>query len=96
LIQPEQGKKVPQTKGGTATIAMNPYLLEMELRQRRREMIEEARRLRLVALYNAQNNQRNSNRLMLAIADVLINLGETLKRRHGQIPALSPSLCGKE
>lgn len=59
-------------------------------------MIEEARRLRLVALYNAQNNQRNSNRLMLAIADVLINLGETLKRRHGQIPALSPSLCGKE
>lgn len=75
---------------------MNPYLLEMELRQRRREMIEEARRLRLVALYNAQNSHRNSNRLMLAIADVLITLGETLKRRHGQIPALSPGLCGKE
>lgn len=75
---------------------MNLYLLEVELQQRRREMVEEARRLQLVALYNAQNNQRNSNRLMLAIADVLITLGETLKRRHGQIPALSPSLCGKE
>lgn len=75
---------------------MNLYLLEVELQQRRREMVEEARRLQLVALYNAQNNQRNSYRLMLAIADVLITLGETLKRRHGQIPDLSPSLCGKE
>jgi hypothetical protein len=75
---------------------MNPYLLELELQQRQQEMIEEARRLRLVALYNAHHSPKNSNRLMLAIADWLITLGETLKRRHGQIPTLSPSLCGKE
>lgn len=87
---------VPQPQGGTATTVMNPYLLEVELRQRRQEMVEEARRLRLVALYNAQNSHRNSNRLILAIADMLITLGETLKKRHGQFPALSPSLCGKE
>jgi hypothetical protein len=75
---------------------MNPYLLEVELQQRRRELVEEARRLRLVALYNAQNSQRSSNRLILTIANVLITLGETLKRRHGQIPTLSPGLYGKE
>lgn len=75
---------------------MNPYLLEVELQQRRQEMVEEARRLRLVALYNAQNRQRHSYRLMLAIANLLIAIGEGLKRRHGQLPTLSPSLCGKE
>lgn len=87
---------VPQPQGGTATTVMNPYLLDLELQQRRQEMVAEARRLRLVALYNANHSPRNNNRLMLAIADVLITLGESLKRRHGQIPALSPSLCGKE
>jgi hypothetical protein len=75
---------------------MNPYLLELELQQRRREMAEESRRLRLVALYNAHYSQKNGNRLMLAIANLLIALGEGLKRRHAQIPALSPSLCGKD
>jgi hypothetical protein len=51
-------------------------------------MAEESRRLRLVTLYNAHYSQKNGNRLMLAIADVLITLGETLKRNYGQVSAL--------
>ena len=61
---------------------MNPYLLEMELKERRRQMLEESERRHLLALFAAQRHQKNRDRLMLAVADLLIALGETLRRRH--------------
>ncbi len=62
---------------------MNPYLLEFELKERRRAMIAEGDRLRLVGLYNARYPRR-TDKLFLALADLLIDLGETLKHRYGQ------------
>ena len=70
---------------------MNPYLLEMELQQRRQEMIEEARQRQQVALYNSQNRPKNTDHLLLAIADLLISLGEGLKRHYGKVSALHPN-----
>jgi len=73
---------------------MNPYLLEMEVKERRRAMLEEAKRRRLVALYNADNRGR-TDRLILALAEWLIRSGERLRRRHGQPPPLAHGLCRK-
>jgi hypothetical protein len=71
---------------------MNPYLLEMEVKERRRTMLEEAERRRLVALYNAHHRSR-ADRLVLALAELLIRSGERLRRRHGQPPPSTPELC---
>ena len=71
---------------------MNPYLLEFELKERRREMLEEAMRQRLVALFNGRYQQKK-DRFYLLLAELLIGLGEYLKRRHSHGEALTNGLC---
>jgi hypothetical protein len=60
---------------------MNPLLLEVMLKEKRRDMLEEAKRQRLVAIYNNDNPGRRA-RFQLALGDFLIRLGEKLKRRY--------------
>lgn len=60
---------------------MNPYLLEFEIKERRREMLAEAERQRLVYLCNSRFPTK-TDKLFLALADLLIGIGENLKRRH--------------
>ena len=71
---------------------MNPYLLEFELKERRREMLKEARRQRLVGLFNARYQQK-TDKFFLLLAELLISLGEHLKRRHSHGQALASGLC---
>lgn len=62
---------------------MNPYITELMIKERRREMLEEAERLRLIAAYEA-NRQTHKARFLTALGEKLIALGERLKRRYGQ------------
>ncbi len=71
---------------------MNPYLLEFELKERRREMLAEAERQRLVSLCNARFPTK-IDKFFLALADLLIVLGENLKRRHAHPQLLADDLC---
>lgn len=71
---------------------MNPYYVEQMLKERRREMIAEAERQRLVAVYNGHNPGR-WDRLLLALGEFLIRVGERIKRRHGQADDLEVKLC---
>jgi len=73
---------------------MNPYLIEFEIRERRREMLAEASRRRLVGLFDA-NNKSATDRLFLALADLLIGLGEKLRRRHEHHDALAGGVSGE-
>ena len=71
---------------------MNPLLLELALKEKRREMLDEAGRQRLVAIYNA-NNPGFRARFQLALGDVLIRLGEKLKSRYARPLDLPDDLC---
>ena len=71
---------------------MNPYLIDQMIKERQREMIAEAERQRLVTLYNSQNPGRNV-RILLALGDLLIRLGQQLKRRYSQPATLGSNLC---
>ena len=71
---------------------MNPYLLEFEVKERRRAMLAEAERQRLVNLCNARFPTK-TDKLFLALADQLIRLGEKLRRRHSHPPILADDLC---
>ncbi len=71
---------------------MNPLLLELTLKEKRRDLLEEAGRQRLIALYNADNPGWRT-KFQLALGDVLIRLGERLKRRHTRPVDLGDDLC---
>lgn len=71
---------------------MNPYYLDRMIKEKQREMVAEANRQRLVAIYSAHNPGRR-DRLLLALGEYLIRLGESLKRRHGQPETLASGLC---
>ncbi len=71
---------------------MNPYLLEFEVKERRREMLTEAERRHLVNLCNARFPKK-TDKLFLALADLLIGIGEKLKRRHAHPQVLADDLC---
>ncbi len=71
---------------------MNPYLLEFEIKERRREMLLEANRRHLVKLFNARYPSR-TDKLFLALADLLIALGEKIRRRHSHPAVLTNDLC---
>jgi hypothetical protein len=59
---------------------MNPLLFDVMLKEKRRDLLEEAERQRLVAIYNADNPGRRAE-LQRALGDFLIRLGEKLKDR---------------
>jgi hypothetical protein len=65
---------------------MNPFLLEMLVQEKRREMLEEAKRRRLLAVYNT-NNLSVWKRLQLTLGNFFISFGERLKYRYSsQLP----------
>lgn len=71
---------------------MNPYMIELMIREKREDMLREAERQRLVAQYEA-GRVRAKTRFALALGDVLISLGERLKSRYGQkseLPCCEP------
>ena len=61
---------------------MNPYLMEVMLRERKKEMVAEAERLRLLAAYEANKSSRKS-RLLTSLGNLLIAAGENLTHRYG-------------
>jgi len=71
---------------------MNPLLLEIMLKEKRRDLLEEADRQRLVAIYN-DNNPNWRARFQIALGDVLIRLGEKIKRRNIRPLDLANDLC---
>jgi hypothetical protein len=71
---------------------MNPLLLEVMLKEKRRDLLQEADRQRLLAIYNA-NNPGLRARVELALGDVLIRLGEKIKRRYARPLELGEDLC---
>jgi hypothetical protein len=73
---------------------MNPLLLEVMLKEKRRDMLEEAKRQRLVAIYNNDNPGRRA-RFQLALGDFLIRLGKKLKRRYTRPLNPDDDLCRK-
>ena len=58
---------------------MNDYIFEILLRERRREMLEEAARLRLIR-DSGLESRGWGQRCALACGDLLIRIGEGLKR----------------
>ncbi len=71
---------------------MNPLLLETMLKEKRRELLEEAARQRLVATYNAANPGWRA-KSQLALGDFLIRMGEKMKARYSQPLALGNDIC---
>lgn len=74
---------------------MNPYYMDQMIKERRRETAAEARRLQLVAIYNA-HNPGLGDRLLLALGNTLIKLGEHLKRRCEPQSELEAKLCREQ
>lgn len=64
---------------------MNPYVIEVMLKEKRDAMLEEAERQRLIAQYEAGHPQKES-KLAIVLADMLIRLGHKLKERYEPKP----------
>lgn len=68
---------------------MNPYEMEVLLQEKRREMLAEAERLRLVAEYDG-NRPNMSEKVLKKLGEWLIAIGEKLTHRYDhkfEIPA---------
>lgn len=61
---------------------MNPQIIELMLKEKREDMLREAERQRLIALYEKGQPQINS-KIAIVVGDILIRLGERLKNRYG-------------
>ena len=71
---------------------MNPLVIEMMLREKREDMLREAERQRMLAEYE-KGQQQLIQKLVLLLGDVLIRLGERMKRRYEQELALQAEAC---
>ena len=71
---------------------MNPLVIEMMLREKREDMLREAERQRMLAEYE-RGQQRLMKKMVILIGDVLIRLGERMKRRYEQELALQVESC---
>ena len=76
---------------------MNPLIYDVVLKEKRRELLGEAERQRLVALYHAANTDNLGRRaeLQRVLGNFLIRLGEKLKARAGRPIDLGQAL-GRE
>ena len=72
---------------------MNPIIMDMMIKERREDMLKEAERLRLVALYEASNPTKKA-KIFIALGDILIQTGEKLKQRYNHKVELSADSCG--
>lgn len=72
---------------------MNPYFLEMMIKERQREALKEAERLRLIAAYEA-NRRTAKAKFFTALGEKLIQFGEVLKRRYSCEPKLPACKVG--
>lgn len=71
---------------------MNPLVIEMMLREKREDMLREAERQRMLAEIE-MGQQRLTGKLTVLLGDVLIRLGERMKRRYEQELALQVESC---
>lgn len=62
---------------------MNPYIIETMLHEKREEMLQEAKRLRLIAAYN-KHTQTQRAKVLSALGARLIRAGEKLQQRYGE------------
>lgn len=60
---------------------MNPYIMEVMLKERKKEMLIEAKRLQMLAAYEA-NRQSRRSKLLGALGKFLIAAGEKLTNRY--------------
>lgn len=61
---------------------MNPYITEVMLRERHKEMVQEAERLRLVAAYE-NHTQTKKAQILAALGEKLVWAGKKLQQRYG-------------
>lgn len=61
---------------------MNPYILEKMLEERHRDMLIEAKRLRLIAVWE-ENNRARKAKILAGLGEILVKTGEKLQRRYG-------------
>ena len=71
---------------------MNPLLLEVILKEKRRDLLDEADRQRLIAIYNA-NNPGQREKFRIALGHLLIRLGEKIQGRNRRPLDLENDLC---
>jgi hypothetical protein len=62
-------------------VAMNDFSVEMMLREKREDMLREAKRLRMINDYE-KSIQRNRGAMGLFVAELLIHWGEGLRKRY--------------
>jgi hypothetical protein len=67
---------------------MNPYVMEVMLQERKKEVLAEAQRQQLLAAYEADRKSIKS-RLLNSLGNLLIAAGEKLTHRHGHGQELS-------
>lgn len=71
---------------------MNPLLLDVMLKEKRRDLLNEADRQRLVSIYNAANPGRRAQ-FRLALGNALIQLGKKIQGCNKRQLALENDLC---
>jgi len=69
---------------------MNPYIMEVMLKERKREMLIEAERLQMLAAYKA-NRQSRRSKLLSTVGKLLIVTGEKLTSRYSPEEELQTS-----
>lgn len=71
---------------------MNPLFLELQLKEKHREMLKEAELQRLLAAYNALNPGWRE-RMQVTLGDFLIRLGKKIKHRYTHQLLAENDLC---
>lgn len=72
---------------------MNPYIIELIIKERQREAVAEAKKLRLIAEYEA-NRQTTKAKIFVALGEKLIRIGEELRNRYSCKPELPACKVG--
>jgi hypothetical protein len=73
---------------------MNPLILEVMIKEKHRDMLQEAKRQQLLAIYNA-NTPGWRARIQLGLGNFLIRLGKKIRRRYTRPLDLHDDLCSE-
>lgn len=71
---------------------MNPLIIETMLQEKRKEMLEQTTRRRLISLYNAANPSFR-DRFLSKLGELLIQLGTRIKKGADGRLQLGTNLC---